>query len=213
MGARAWMLVYSNSDVAETLSSGPALDRERSAELAHELFPDHRLERIDDGNLLFTAPGRKVVYVGCYADVSIVSASEFGIDYPSKLPSRFLDQSYGETLCLIAMHSVVDWFAYAIWRNGELIRSLSISPDRGVAENIGEALDFEQPFWSGNHPAGDPDDDEPYPLQFHPLDFGDAALLQLFGYQLEGAASRFEPENLALLGFRRRRARAWWKFW
>ncbi|MGW3628080.1 DUF6928 family protein, partial [Streptomyces sp. NPDC000880] len=29
------------------------------------------------------------------------------------------------------MHSVVDWLAFAVWEDGRLIRSLSLSPDDG----------------------------------------------------------------------------------
>jgi hypothetical protein len=35
------------------------------------------------------------------------------------------------------MHSVVDWFAYAVWIDGQLRRSLSLSPDSGIMEIVG----------------------------------------------------------------------------
>ena len=85
------------------------------------------------------------------------------------------------------MHSVVDWFAYAVWSKGALQRSLSLSPDSGILEDIGARFAFEAPFWSGRHPAHDPGEgDDEYPFPFHPLDLGEAALAELFGYQLEG---------------------------
>ncbi|TQJ25489.1 hypothetical protein FBZ33_5842 [Micromonospora sp. A202] len=40
------------------------------------------------------------------------------------------------------MHSVVDWLSFAVWENGVLIRSLSLSPDGGIQENIGKPYDF-----------------------------------------------------------------------
>jgi hypothetical protein len=83
------------------------------------------------------------------------------------------------------MHSVVDWFAFAHWNNGRLVRSLSLSPDSGILEDIGLKLAFEEPYWSGQHPAGDDEDDE-YPLPFHPLDLGEAALSEFFGGQIDG---------------------------
>ena len=49
------------------------------------------------------------------------------------------------------MHSVVDWLAFAKWKNGELVRSLSLSPDSGILEDIGLRLPFEEPFWSSKH--------------------------------------------------------------
>ena len=110
------------------------------------------------------------------------------------------------------MHSVVDWLAFAVWKYGNLERSLSLSPDSGILEDIGEKLAFENPFWNGEYPAVDPEEDD-YPFQFHPLELGEAALREFFGYVLEGVvdASLIEPENIPLMGFRR--AKPWWKLW
>jgi hypothetical protein len=49
------------------------------------------------------------------------------------------------------------------------------------------------------HPATDPKkEDFVYPFVFHPLELGETALLELFGYQLEGTVdpSRLEPEDI-----------------
>jgi len=84
---------------------------------------------------------------------------------------------------------VVDWFAYAIWDDGVLLRSLSLAPGTGVIEDIGAPQPFEARFWAGEHPVipvrGWPDP-SPYPLPFHPLDLGEAALRELMGFVLEG---------------------------
>ncbi len=112
------------------------------------------------------------------------------------------------------MHSVVDWFAYAIWTNGKLVRSLSLSPDSGIIEDIGRRQPFEEPYWSGEHPAVDSDEEEPYPFPFHPLELGEATLKDRFGYQLEGYidASLLDPESIPLVRYKRCRS-PWWKFW
>jgi len=39
--------------------------------------------------------------------------------------------------------------AFAQWVNGKLVRSLSLSPDSGILEDIGPRFPFEEPFWSG----------------------------------------------------------------
>ena len=111
------------------------------------------------------------------------------------------------------MHSGFDWFAFAIWRDGQLMRSLSLSPDSGILENIGQPLPFEAPHWSGAQPAVDAAQGETYPFPFDPLDLGEAALKVLFGYQLEGFidASLLEPESIPLVRYRRP-ARPWWSF-
>ena len=89
----------------------------------------------------------------------------------------------------------------------QLTRSLSISSDNGVIEDIGERLPFEEPFWSGRHRVGDG-----YPLPFHPLELGEAALKEFFGYQLEGDldSELLKPESIPLIKYKRKRL--WWKF-
>ncbi|QPK65347.1 hypothetical protein IVG45_10640 [Methylomonas sp. LL1] len=211
MGAKTWMLACVDGNAREILKSNPQMDRQASFALARKLFPSEKLVMLEDGDLSLTCPPDNELLVGCFPGLNIIAAKEFGIDYPSKLDTRFLDVSLDKTVYLHAMHSVVDWFAYAIWVNGTLERSVSLSPDSGVLENIGPRLAFEEPYWSGRHPACDPEDDYPFP--FHPLELGEAALCELFGYQLEGMINPnlLEPESIPLARFRR--SRSWWKFW
>lgn len=89
-------------------------------------------------------------------------------------------------------------------RAAALVRSLSLAPDYGIIENIGDPLPFELPYWRGEHPAG-PD---PYPLPFHPLQLGERALVGLFGFYAEGLLDSTAPEptvdawEVELPGFR-----------
>jgi hypothetical protein len=214
MGAKTWMLAYVDGNAIEILKSNPQLDRVATSALAKKLFPSEKLEPIDDGDLSFTCPPDNEVHIACFPGLSIIAAKEFGIDYPSKLRSNFLDATTGKTVYLHAMHSAVDWFAYAIWVNGKLERSLSLSPDSGILENIGPRLPFEEPYWSGQHPVCDPEEEEcDYPFPFHPLELGEAALLELFGYQLEGLIdpNHLESEKIPLVRFKRTKSR--WKLW
>jgi hypothetical protein len=112
------------------------------------------------------------------------------------------------------MHSVVDWFAYAQWIDGKLVRSLSLSPDSGVLENTGPKMLFEEPYWAGEHPVEVDEGEAPYPLPFHPLELGEAALESLFGYHLEGFMDEalLKPETIPLVRYRRS-SRSRWKFW
>lgn len=211
VGAKTWMIVYANGNAGDALRRRPALDRDATLELARRLFPKDKLEPIGDGDLSYTCPPDNELHIGCFPGVSVLAAREFGIDYPSKLPGQFIGGGGAETVYLHAMHSGVDWFAYAQWINGKLVRSLSLCPDKGILEDIGQHLPFEEPFWSGQHPATD--DEEEYPFPFHPLDLGDAALKELFGYQLEGTPdpALLEPESIPLLKYKRSRSR--WKLW
>ena len=212
MGAKTWMLVHANTNVAETLSGRPPLDRDATLLLAASLFSKYKLEPIGQGDISFTCPPDNEVHIGCFPSVSILAATEFAIDYPSRLSASFVSPEYGGTVYLHAMHSVVDWFAFTQWVNGRLIRSLSVSPDSGILEDIGKRLAFEEPFWSGQNPVTSDGDDE-YPLPFHPLEMGEAALKEFFGYQLEGFGDPppLQPESIPLVKFKRGRPR--WKFW
>jgi hypothetical protein len=86
-----------------------------------------------------------------------------------------------------------------------------LSPD-GILDDIGQRLPFEEPFWSGQHPVSDDGGDE-YPLPFHPLELGEAALKEFFGYQLEGLIdpALLQPKSITLVKYQR--TRSWWKFW
>ena len=129
MGAKTWMVVFADSNARDALAAKPSLNRAVTQELADTLFPDEKLEPIGEGDLSYTCPPDDEVHLGCFSGVSVVAAKEFGIDRPSKLHERFMAAAGNGTVTLHAMHSVVDWFAYAIWANGKLVRSLSLSPD------------------------------------------------------------------------------------
>jgi hypothetical protein len=210
MGAKTWMLVYSAGDPKLTLAQIPALDRIRTEAAAKELFPKHRFSPREDCSLYDTCPRNGELTIGCFPDVTIVAAKEFAIDYPSRLDSMFIDYGGQGSVYMFAMHSVVDWFAFAIWKAGKLQRSLSISPDSGVMEDIGARLEFEQPFWNGKHPVNDPDEKdagEPYPLAFHPLELGDVTVSNLLGFSFEGRLPTdvFDGSQISLMRFGRRK--------
>jgi hypothetical protein len=211
MGAKTCMLVYANAKVGEALRGNPQLDNGATLQLATSLFPKHKLEPIGEGDLSFTCPPRDEVHIGCFPGVSILAAKEFGIDYPSKLPVPFISSGGSGTIYLHAMHSIVDWFAFAQWTNGKLVRSLSLSPDSGILEDIGQRLLLEEPFWSGQNPVTVDDEEDDYLLPFHPLELGEAALKEFFGYQLEGLVdpTLLQPESIPL--FKYKRARSGWR--
>lgn len=201
MGAKSWMLAYVNGRADEILKSRPQLDRLAAEQLVSRLFPSAQLEVIEDGDLSYTCPPDDEIYGGCFPGLTIVAATEFALEYPSRLPARFLNEAEGRAVYLHAMHSVGDWFAYAIWEAGRLVRSLSLSPDTGILEDLGQRRAFEEPYWSGDYPVLA----DRYPFSFHPLELGEAALLDLFGYQLEGMMDlwQVQPDEIPLMGFKR----------
>jgi hypothetical protein len=213
MGAKTWMLVGTPASARDAFRAQPALDHEATMGLAKRLFPKEQFDVLGAGDLGCTCPPDDELHIGSFPGVTVVSASEFGIDYPSQLDQRFLSAMDSRTIYLHAMHSVVDWFAFGVWREGKLERSLSLSPESGVMEDIGPRYSFELPYWSGEHPAVDPEeeenDEDAYPFPFHPLDLGEAALKEFFGYQLEGLIddTLLQPESIELVRLKRKKSR------
>lgn len=217
MGAKTWMLVGCDVDAKLVLSANPVLNRAASQALARAVFPKHTLTEAEDGSLAYTNPPDDKVYVGVFPGVSVIAAGEFGVDRPSKLEKKYLRALNYRFIYLHAMHSAVDWFAFCVWEEGKLVRALSLSPDSGVMEDIGTRMPFELPFWQGEHPLEDDDDfdeehedaeegeDDKYPFVFHPLELGEAALENLFGYVLEGDQNLalFDAEDIPLMVFKR----------
>ena len=208
MGAKDWMIMYAEGDVAGVLRNPPALDRDATRALVERLHPGARLTPIADGSLESTPnPPDGEVYAAVCAGLTVITSGELGLDYPSRLRQAFIDEARGRTVYLHAMHSVVDWFAYAIWENGVLRRALSLEPGEGILENVGEPLDFEKPYWAGEHPVEEDEDDADeaaYPFVFHPLELGEAALRNLFGFNYEGWIQDDDPDlsRVVLAGYR-----------
>lgn len=212
MGAKTSMLVYAAEDVAQVMRASPALDRTAARALVSRLHPGRPLVVLADGTLLDSAnPPDGRVYAGCFAGVAVVCSGEVGLDYPSRIDRRFLDVAEGRTVYLHAMHSVVDWFAYAIWTGGKLTRALSLSPDSGILENIGTPLPFEASYWAGERAVEAETGEPEYPLPFHPLELAEDALRALFGFNYEGPTQPDDPdlESIALLGFTVPRTPGW----
>lgn len=202
MGAKTGLLAYGAQDVASILRAGPAESGCEAAEaLLRRIYPDWHVDPLDGadaaGDLDEAAyPPEDVAYAASFPGLEIVCDRNVMVDYPSRLPQRYLEAADARTVVLHAMHSVTDWLAFAVWTDGTLVRSLSVSPHGGIAEEIGERLPFEAPFWRGEHPVtpipGWPNKG-PYPLPFHPLALGEAALRALFGFVIEG---RREPGDV-----------------
>ncbi|MFF5262065.1 DUF6928 family protein [Actinomadura viridis] len=207
MGAKTGLLVYADGDINEALRAAPAPDPEQTAALIERLYPGWTIREDEPSSLGDGCyPSYGTTHATSIPGVDIICDQRVMLDHPSLLPAHLVEAGAGRRLILHAMHSVVDWLAFAVWEDGRLVRSLSLSPENGVMENIGDPLPFEAAYWAGEHPV--PHDpawsDEPYALPFHPLDLGEDALRALFGFVLEGMREPddVDPDGVGLLGFR-----------
>jgi len=208
MGAKDWMLAFAETDPRAALRGGPVLDRAAARTAAERLYPGRTVTPVADGIVGDDAnPDDGLVYVTALDGLTLVCTGLAAVDRPSQVPVPVLTAIPASRVYLHAMHSVVDWFAYAVWTGGHLRRSLSLSPDDGVIENLGEPMPFERPYWAGRHPAIDPEDtdpdDDPYPLPFHPLDLAETALQEILGFSFEGRPrpDDVDPFEIPLAGF------------
>ena len=210
MGAKDWFICYADADVPSVLATLPEFDRTATDALVRRLFASRTVTPDEDGTLAEHAnPDDDKVYAAVWPGATIMCTGAVALDRPTQLDARFLAEGMGRTVYMHAMHSVVDWFAFGVWGpDGEVQRALSLSgADERLIENIGELLAFERPFWAGDFPATD--DEEEYPFPFHPLELGEAALAHFFGFVLEGYAgmpdnTSVDPFDVTLAGFRLR---------
>lgn len=208
MGAKTALLAFAEGDVPPALLGAMRCDPTEAEELVRRIHPGYDIAPAGEGNLGDDVrPPDDITYATALAGVDLYCDRRLVFDRPSELPKRLLELGAGRRIVMHGMDSVVDWLCFAVWEDGRLIRSLSLSPRRGVEEDIGEPYGFERPYWAGSHPVsptpGWPNQ-RPYPLPFHPLDLGEQALRSLFGFVVEGRPGRddVEPFDVHLHGFR-----------
>ncbi|WP_422736270.1 DUF6928 family protein [Micromonospora sp. WMMD729] len=208
MGAKTALLAFADGDIRPALRGATRSEWAETEALVRQVHPGYVVEPADDNTLLDgTYPPDDLTYATVLAGAELYCDRRFMLDRPSELPEHLRGAGAGRRIIVHGMHSVVDWLGFAVWEDGVLIRSLSLSPDGGIQENIGKPYDFELPYWAGEHPV-EPvpgwHDQGPYPLPFHPLDLGEEALRALFGFVIEGRSSPddIHADAVHLHGFR-----------
>ncbi|GAB3850072.1 DUF6928 family protein [Dactylosporangium cerinum] len=202
MGAKTALLAFAEGDLRTVLRGAVRSDPAEVIDLVRRLHPTYEVTPIGDGSLgEDTYPPDDTTYATVLGGAQLFCDQRL-VAYDT---AQLLRAAAGRRLIMHQMHSAVDALSFAVWENGDLVRSVGVSPDGGVVENIGEPFEFELPYWAGEHPVGPmfPGDD-PYPLPFHPLELGDAALRGLFGFILEGRRrpDDVDPFGVHLHGFR-----------
>jgi hypothetical protein len=207
LGAKSALLAFAEGDIRPALLSATRSGRDDVEALVRQIFPGYDVAPADDGNLWEDLnPPDDVTYAMATGGVDLFCDWRLVRDRPSELPTHLLEYAAGRRVVMHGMHSVVDWLCFAVWEDGRLIRSLSLSPDGGIQENIGEPFEFELPYWAGEHrvePTPGWPNQGPYPFPFHPLDMGEEALRFLFGFVVEGYPSPddIDSSEIHLHGF------------
>jgi hypothetical protein len=184
MGAKAAIVYIGEGLPRDALRNAPPFDPVASAELAEAVLgaPVREVGRgpLDES----TWPDAATIGAMRFPDFDLLCFKPLARDRPSDLTEWIRSMSPPGNACGVFMHSVVDFLSMALWENGNVRRSLSLAPDDGIMEDLGERYPFETAYWNGDHSIHDYAPD--YPLPFHPLELGETALRAWFGFHLEG---------------------------
>jgi len=177
MGAKTALLALTHGDGFPAPLGAARATQDATEALVRRIHPGLDVAPIGDGTLFEDLyPPDDVTYAAVLAGTDLVIDRRLVLDRPSHRPEHLRRAGAGRRIIMHGMHSMVDFLCFAVWDDGTLVRSLSLSPDGGVREDIGEPYEFELPYWAGDHPVtptpGWPDRG-PYPLPFHPLDLGE----------------------------------------
>jgi hypothetical protein len=186
VGWKTAILAYAVGNPADCLRAPGELDPDATNDFVSCVHPDWSGTTVEGSAFLEALyPPEGVAFAGSFPAAQILCDQEVMVDRPSELPAHLVELGNDRTMILHVMHNAVDFLAYGLWEDGELVRSLSMDRGSGIIENIGNPLPFEEPFWAGEHSIGDG-----YPLPFHPLELGEsAALPALLGVNLGRPAS------------------------
>ncbi|GIF70583.1 DUF6928 family protein [Asanoa siamensis] len=206
MGAKTALLMYADGDAAQALRHAVAPDRTATEALVRRLLPGLAFEAVDDGTLdRHVNPPDGILYAGVFPGLTVICSAQLGELQPGSLRPGWLAEGAGRRVILHSMHSASDFLGFAVWdTDGKLERALCLNPDQGIVEDEGARLPFEEPYWAGLRPVED--DEEPYPLPFHPLELGEDALAALCGFVVEGNPPAGMPDaaRVPLAAFRLR---------
>ncbi len=167
MGTKTALLALTDGDLRPALLGASRSDLAEAEQLVRQTLPGYDVTPIGEGTLSGDIyPADDVTYASVLAGADLLCDRRLVLARPSELPEHLRKAGAGRRIIMHSMHSAVDWLCFAVWDDGTLVRSLSLSPDSGILENIGEPYDFEQPYWVGEHPVehlpGWPNQ-EPYP--------------------------------------------------
>ncbi|WP_405059320.1 hypothetical protein OG474_42260 [Kribbella sp. NBC_01505] len=201
MGSKAGVIMFAERDPREVFQGDLTIDQAQSQRLAEGVLgaAAEEVEILPLDLAIWPNPG--IVGAASFEGLELVSSLGFARSRPSELTEVVSRLSAGRDAYGVFMQSTDDSMGIATWKDGQLLRALSMSPDAGVIEDIGERLPFEDPFWAGEHPLTHAPD---YPLPFHPSDLGNEALKAFFGFILEGSLDDtvFDPEDVEIPVFK-----------
>src|SRR5918993_152749 len=139
MGAKTALLAFADGDIRDALRGAARSDRAAAEEHVRRIHPGYAVEPAADSTLLDCSyPPDDITYATALPGADLCCDNRLVLDRPSELSDHLRQAGAGRRIIMHGMHSVVDWLCFAVWEDGVLVRSLSLSPNDGLAENIGK---------------------------------------------------------------------------
>ena len=201
MGSKCNLIVLADGIPKATIASDAAPDPIRTVSALREFFPGVDFQPTGDTELDDVWPSRGELHACVIDDVFMIADQDIEWFEPTDEISKRL---HAPRAYLFGMHSVSDWGGFVMLEDGRVRRYVNLTCDDGVIDDVGEPLEFEVPYWSGEHDdleeeGYDDHEQDGYDdatLRFHPIDFVNAGLRHLVGVQTEGLVG--DPQLLDL---------------
>jgi hypothetical protein len=128
MGARAALLSFAAGLPRDVLLGYPEPDVAASRALVEAAFPGREIAREAD-TILDAAiwPTMGSACAGVFGDAAVLTSEDLAVSQPSALTDLVVRLAPERRAYAVFMSSVVDWYAFAVWDRGRLIRSFSAS--------------------------------------------------------------------------------------
>lgn len=180
--ATFWYL--DTDDPSAPIRDGTPSDPGFARRLLSRLFPTVTVASLGSFPLNRSASaGHGEIYIGSFPGVTLVQTLVDGPVRPSAAEARWLRLVEAPTVLLFAHDPETGVSGFARWESGKLVRSFAGADDR-IAEDEGMPLPFERPYWSGEFPLEN-DDDNPLALPFAPEALLHAAHRDWLSFDLE----------------------------
>ncbi|SEE87956.1 MULTISPECIES: hypothetical protein [unclassified Streptomyces] len=201
MGSKAAVVVVAAGDPRQAFRRVQEIRHDKSKILAERVLGTAARATASLPLDLAVWPDSGTVCAAYLPEFEVICSRELAQSSPSHLTEMVCEWATGRHAYGVFMDSAEDWSAFAVWSGGELVRGVSLSPGSGVIEDLGDRLPFEAPFWEGGRPVRHTPG---YALPFHPIDLGNEALKEFFGFILEGRESVgcLDPEEIEIPAFR-----------
>ena len=200
MGMKALLIAVSDGLPRDDLARAPIGSVDASRRVAESVLPGRVGDQLPDGELSEYCYPNLGVYVGTFGSTWLMASQ-----HDALLKWAPTDADSGRNAYRVFMHSVVSTAALTYWGADGTFREFAGSWEVGVLDSEGTPLPFEMPFWDGEmDDRGEGAELHGDEMPFNPMDLGEEALREFFGFIGEGVPrpDDLDAERILLHGFK-----------